>query len=148
MGGDLTSDSGDSIGFGYGGWAFVLEIPKKDGWQPQGTEPPADLDPSQPWEEDYGTSDGRRVSAADARALADALDAVVADPKFHVTVIGRDANERLRIGKEMGPELAAAYVGVTELRGVPALPARLCRLLPQRFVRHRVTWRRRTGCGR
>jgi hypothetical protein len=115
MGVDLvSSESGEETGFGYGGWAYVLEIAEKYGWQPQGTERPPDLDASEPWEGEYGSSDGQRVTAEDARALADALDAAVADPQLHVTVLKMDAKDRRRIRKQMGPELAASYVGVKD----------------------------------
>src|SRR5262245_20557276 len=114
MGVDLNSDSGDSTGFGYGGWAYVLEIGEKYGWKPRGTKRPTDLDRSEPWDGGYGSSDGQRVLAADARALAKALEVAVADPELHVSVMRMDAKDRRRVRKKMGPELAAAYVGVSD----------------------------------
>jgi len=113
MGVDLTSDSGDDFDFGYVGWSFVLELARRYGWKPQGTEPPEDLDASE-WEGEYESSDGQRVTAEDARALAGALSAAIDDPKLHETVLSLDERDRKRVQKQVGPELAASYVGVKD----------------------------------
>lgn len=114
MGVDLISDTGESTGFGYGGWAYVLEIAEKFGWEPMGTLRPSELDSSESWEGEYGSSDGQRVTAEDAMALAKALEAAVASPELHIMVIEMDGEDRSRIRDKMGPELAASYVGVAD----------------------------------
>jgi hypothetical protein len=114
MGVDLCSESGKSTRFGYGGWAMVLNLAQRYGWKPLGTEPPEGMDNPAEWEGGYDSSDGQRVSAADARALAEALAAAVADPDLHVTVMGMDARRRQEVLEQVGPELAASYVGVQD----------------------------------
>jgi hypothetical protein len=114
MGVDLCSESGDDTSFGYMGWSMVLELARQYGWQPRGTEPPEGLDNPGEWNGEYESSDGQRVSAVDAAALADALAAAVADPALHVRVMQMDSEERQRIRQQMGPELAASFVGVRD----------------------------------
>jgi hypothetical protein len=114
MGVDLYSDSGDSTGFGYVGWSMVLELARQYGWQPEGTEPPEGMDNPHEWAGGYGSSDGQRVTAADATALAEALAAAVADPNVHVTVVRMDSERRREVQARVGPELAASYVGVRD----------------------------------
>jgi hypothetical protein len=114
MGVDLYSESGANTGFGYVGWSFVLELAQRYGWQPQGTEPPDGMENPEEWGGEYGSSDGQRVTAADAKAIADALDAAVADSKLHATVMQLDANRRKRVLARVGPELAASFVGVRD----------------------------------
>jgi hypothetical protein len=114
MGVDLYSDSGDDTGFGYMGWSMVLQLAQQYGWQPQGTEPPEGMDNPQEWAGGYGSSDGQRVTAADAKALAEALAAAVADPNLHVAVMRMDSEQRRDVQARVGPELAASFVGVRD----------------------------------
>jgi hypothetical protein len=93
---------------------MVLELARQYGWQPQGTEPPEGVESPDEWEGEYGSSDGQRVTAADAAALADALTAAVADPNLHVRVIQMDSEQRSEVRRQVGPELAASFVGVRD----------------------------------
>jgi hypothetical protein len=112
MGVDLYSESGESSGFGYIGWSMVLVLAERYGWQPQGTESPEGMDNHEEWDGGYGSSDGQRVTAPDAAALAVALEAAVADPNLHVTVMQMDAEQRQEVLERVGPELAASFLGV------------------------------------
>jgi hypothetical protein len=116
MGVDLCSESGEDTGFGYVGWSMVLELARRYGWKPQGTEPPEGMDDPSTWEGEYESSDGQRVTAADAEALADALTLAVNGPKLHETVLRMDERDREQVRKQLGPELAASYVGVKDFQ--------------------------------
>jgi hypothetical protein len=114
MGVDLCSESGDYSAFGYIGWSMVLELARQYGWQPQGTEPPEGLANPDDWNGEYESSDGQRVAASDAVALADALVAAVDDPQLHVRVLQMDSEQRQQVQEQVGPELAASFVGVRD----------------------------------
>ncbi len=60
-------------------WANTLELAFYFGWQPQGTEPPAEWEESRdgPWDGDYMTNDRQYVTIEDANALAVALEAAL-----------------------------------------------------------------------
>ena len=113
MGVDLNSESGDSTSFGYGGWSMLLDLAQHYGWKPLGTEPPEDL-AAEDWDRDYDSSDGQLVTAADAASLAAALERAAADPQLHTVVMGMDETNRETIVEQVGPELAASYVGVDD----------------------------------
>jgi len=72
------------------------------------------MDNPHEWEGGYGSSDGQRVTAPDATALADALAAAVADPNLHVTIMQMDAEHRQAMLDGVDPQLAAAFVGVED----------------------------------
>jgi|SRR5262245_23410790 len=93
---------------------MVLGLARRYGWQPQGTEPPAGMDDPDAWEGGYESSDGQRVPPADAKALADAMTRATDDPKLHETVLRMDERDRKRVRQQLGPELAASYVGVKD----------------------------------
>jgi hypothetical protein len=76
---DLLSETGAELNVGGSGWDFVLNVAQEYGWAPLGTEPPADCPPAD-WSGGYDTSDGQRVVARDAAALAAALRRAAADP--------------------------------------------------------------------
>lgn len=114
MGVDLCRESGESTGFGYGGWAMVLEIAQQYGWKPLGTEAPTGMDDPAGWSGEYCSSDGQRVTDADVAALAGAISAAVADPNLHVIVLQMDTERRQEVLTQVGPELAASYVGVQD----------------------------------
>jgi hypothetical protein len=62
------------------GWDFILNVAEAYGWKKAGTEPPKGLNHAQ-WSGAYDTSDGQRVTASDAVALAAALRLASADPR-------------------------------------------------------------------
>lgn len=55
------------------GWAEVLSLAERYGWVPSGTACPTGMKTKE-WEGGYATNDGQRVTSADAKALADALE--------------------------------------------------------------------------
>lgn len=89
---DFENRAGETFGFSQFFWPVLVELAKRYGWQPQGTAPPEDEQPSE-WRGSYIGNCGQIVKASDANALADALEAVLADPNFTTVV------------EEMEPEL-------------------------------------------
>jgi hypothetical protein len=81
MGFDLTNDRGTYLRFSPSGWALALTIGERYGWQREGTtmsNPEAAAD----WSGEYATNEGQRVSATDARSLADACARALDDPDY------------------------------------------------------------------
>ena len=66
-------------------WNRALQLAKDYGWKPAGTTPPGDWDPdaSGTWDGSYSSNDLQEVSAADGRALADALEEALDDIPNH-----------------------------------------------------------------
>jgi hypothetical protein len=60
------------------GWPEVLAIAEGYGWKPVGTKPPKGMKRGT-WDGGYHTMDGQLVTAADAQALATAIDDAVKD---------------------------------------------------------------------
>ena len=63
-------------------WGDALELALLAGWEPAGTELPA----NPRWSGIYNSNDYQTVTAADARALADALDRIMPDIPHHDVV--------------------------------------------------------------
>jgi len=92
MGVEMTSDSGSFFYLNHVSWAWVLETGVKYGWKPAGTEDPAPINDEyaslktsvssfkEEWCGSYVSNNGQEVTAADARALADALTLAILDP--------------------------------------------------------------------
>jgi hypothetical protein len=82
MGVDLCGVGGYSV-WNWWGWRSVLELGRLYGWKPAGTKPPTQDEggpwDGRPWGGGYLSNDGQRVTATDARALADALDLALPD---------------------------------------------------------------------
>ncbi|NIR27791.1 MAG: hypothetical protein GWN84_00315 [Gammaproteobacteria bacterium] len=55
-------------------WEHLLRLARLNGWRPAGTKEPEGWPNRHPWDRfNYSSSDGQTVTAADARAIADAL---------------------------------------------------------------------------
>jgi len=81
---DFENRAGETFGFNQFFGPVLLELAKRYGWEPQGTEPPeywADEEPHE-WRGQYIGNQGQIVTALDANALADAMEAVPADPNI------------------------------------------------------------------
>ena len=81
MGYDLTNSAGGYHQWKVLGWWHLLNLARSYGWNPAGTEPPAEATPLSPWDGNYFRNDGQFVTATDAAALADALERMLSDPK-------------------------------------------------------------------
>jgi hypothetical protein len=79
VGFDLTSESGETYQMRSGGWSLILSIADAYQWAKQGSLPPEGVVPSD-WDGTYASNDGQRVTPEDARAFADALERMLADP--------------------------------------------------------------------
>jgi hypothetical protein len=118
MGMDLTSESGDYTRFGGFGWAIILELAERYGWQPKGTLPPEEMEededePQEPWDPaNYGSNDGQRVTAEDAAGIATALETALADPAAPELLAEMGAVQRQQIEQIVPPELAASFAGL------------------------------------
>lgn len=118
MGMDLTSESGDYLRFGGFGWAIILELAERFGWEPRGTLPPegleeADDEPMEPWDGDnYGSNDGQIVTAEDAAAIADALQAALSDPEASAVLAEMGAVQRQQVEQMVPPEVAASFAAL------------------------------------
>jgi hypothetical protein len=82
MGMELVNRHNDYIAFRHMVWARILYLAEDYGWKPAGTLSPYDHDDpnseyyvAEPWHGGYATNEGQLVSADDARAFADALEA-------------------------------------------------------------------------
>lgn len=89
---DFYNRAGETFGFSQFFWPVLVELAKRYGWKPQGTAPPEDEEPST-WRGSYTGNCGQIVTATDANALADAIEALLTDPNFATVV------------KELAPEL-------------------------------------------
>jgi hypothetical protein len=78
VGFDLTSESGESYQMRSGGWSLVLSVADAYAWAKQGSLPPEGVAATD-WDGSYASNDGQRVTAEDARALADAIERMLAD---------------------------------------------------------------------
>lgn len=107
----LTNRSGGTFHFGTTPWCFLLNLAELYGWQPAGTESPRDWDENEDgeWQGDYDTNDGQTVTPADARSLADAVAAALADPKLEDKAAELEAQFRQGVEARCGPELASVY---------------------------------------
>lgn len=116
MGFELQSDSAAArdFSFGYNGWAMLLELATRYGWEPRGTEPPGGIGDPNDWNGEYCSSDGQRVSTYDAQAMAAAIEKAVADPNVPAMLNQMVAEQRQGIAERSGPELAASFAGVKD----------------------------------
>lgn len=103
MGFDLKNRRGMDLRFSVWEWRAVLELARDFGWNPEGTLPPVDYDPtlcgasnvtdvvtgqridfdvadapSGEWSGTYTTNDAQIVSDSDSAAMADALESALA----------------------------------------------------------------------
>lgn len=81
---DLENRAGETFGFSQFFWPVLVELAKQYGWQPEGTQAPeywAQEEPDE-WRGQYIGNLGQTVTASDANALADAIEAVLTDPNF------------------------------------------------------------------
>ncbi len=96
MGMALGRAGGDYFGVSYSLWAAMLELARRWGWRPAGTDPPGGCDPAG-WGGSYYSSDGQRCRAEDARALADALERFLSgEPESAAAPPPDEERERLR----------------------------------------------------
>jgi hypothetical protein len=58
-------------------WKAALRGAREYGWRPRGTGKPEEWPESQPWPGTYDSCDQQIVTAADAAALADALERAI-----------------------------------------------------------------------
>jgi len=78
---DLQSERGERFRFSSAGWGYYLNLAGEYGWQAAGTLPPDGMSDSDSWPKTYDSNDGQWVSAADASALARALQSALDDPR-------------------------------------------------------------------
>jgi hypothetical protein len=108
---DVWGACGD-FGFSERCWRLVLALGRHYGWRPEGTLPP-DPDWFEDWCGDDASWDGRyyppegqRMTARDARALADALDRAVMDLPDHdaLSLTSSDYAQRMGLlNAHLGP---------------------------------------------
>ena len=84
----LLNETGEGFHFDNESWRQVLHLARLFGWQPAGTLGPRDYcndDPTRDpgWAGSYDTSDCQLVTAADGRALADAVERSLPDIPDH-----------------------------------------------------------------
>ena len=77
---DLKSASGAELNLGGGAWDLLLRLGEAYGWVPAGTQAPRRRRSKKPWPGNYDSSDGQRVAAEDAAALAAAFERAAKDP--------------------------------------------------------------------
>ena len=85
MGIDLTNERGRYFGCSGTRWQVYRGVAERFGWQPAGTQPPEDA-AGEEWSGSYERTQGERVTAADALALAAAIDRALAAPDFKQTL--------------------------------------------------------------
>jgi len=78
-----TTRPWDGPAWNWRGWTGLLELGRRYGWIPAGTEPPL-CDEGGPWDGGpwngtYFSNSGQRVTTEDAHALADALEQALPD---------------------------------------------------------------------
>jgi hypothetical protein len=80
MGFDLINEQEEYFRFNLVAWFNMLELARLGGWEPLGTEASGYRDdPEREWDGGYGSNDGAVVTAQDAAALADGLEAMLDD---------------------------------------------------------------------
>ncbi len=84
MGYDFTNDAADYARLSSSGWDLARAVARHYGWKPEGVPKPAhcNVPEYEDWGDGYWPNVGQRVSQADAFALANAIDAAVADLQF------------------------------------------------------------------
>lgn len=107
---ELSNEYG-YLSFSNTGWTFILSLACEYGWEPQGTELGVAGEVPSDWDGRYGSSDGQTVTAADARGIANALDAAVADANLASAASRLEAECRQNLVEQYGPEFAAHYNG-------------------------------------
>jgi hypothetical protein len=80
MGFDLRSESGAETRYSGAAWAMLLTLGRAYGWKPAGTSAPSGMAAAEWTPSAYDTNDGQTVTRQDAANLAEALEAVLADP--------------------------------------------------------------------
>jgi hypothetical protein len=102
MGMDLVNERGSGLHFSPSGWALALNLAEAYGWVPAGTTMPyATEEEAADWRGNYDTNDEQRVSAADAAALAAALETAVTADDYAIQLCTLD--ERLFHSREEPP---------------------------------------------
>jgi hypothetical protein len=90
MGMDLKGVGGE-FWFNVIGWGQVLRLAQLYGWEPLGTvidEDDLDDFPNREWNGSYQINDRQRVTANDARNMADALESALSDLSEHNALEG------------------------------------------------------------
>lgn len=108
-------------------WTVILHLAEQAGWQPEGTLPPPGAEPGQ-WSGDYDTNEGQAISAADAAALASALERASLDPNRRST-IKMVADRISRMVREANQSDYQIEINASYWQAIDAL-VRLCRRGP------------------
>lgn len=145
MGYDLTNAKNDEFHFNIHSWSPIFQMGMAAGWQPAGTLAPApfvDEDTGETlgvWDDDewdgtYFSNDRQRVTDADARAWADALERALDDiPDLHtmpmiVSYVPDELYTEAHLQHEINMRTKAR-----EMRGLP-LDEPITALLSKDFV--------------
>jgi hypothetical protein len=76
--------TGNCCSFNVTAWSELLDLAKHCGWKPAGTTKPKRWKTDETWNGYYGVNDGATVTAEDAAAIADALEAALVNiPASH-----------------------------------------------------------------
>lgn len=93
---DLTWQDGTFRSLAYTLWVSLLHLASLNGWEPAGTEAPCEWEAK--WGGDYMGNAGQRVTLADARSLADALESALPDVPTHDAMVDKVVEFKLPDG--------------------------------------------------
>ena len=137
MGISIGNRHGDRVAFSHIRWATLLIHAGDYGWCPAGTEPPmrwsdetGALRPweavaPEPWGGGYSSNDGQGATAADAQALADALERFLADDLTDRDEVGSAGQAEMRPSEAFTPHNWSGSDRATDDPGVAAAAAYL-----------------------
>lgn len=108
-----ASRRGEDFWLTLSAWASVLDMAGLNGWYPEGTRVPADMQ-EQPWPEDYLSAQGQWVSEEDAGAMASALGEVldeVPDEDDYTPFDPEDEEQRILLVAEVDHDFHELFSG-------------------------------------
>ncbi|HEY2589526.1 MAG TPA: hypothetical protein VGI81_27515 [Tepidisphaeraceae bacterium] len=97
---DVTFENGKATFFSNVGWANLLAFAEEYGWTAARTGAPEEWDAREPWPGHYDPAEGQKITADDARRIAEALRKGLNDPDRQVA-----AN---RVAAKLSGELQSA----------------------------------------
>ena len=118
---DLRNSAGEEWSISTIGWAFYLNLAMAYGWEPAGTQAPAEWSEEEDqWTGAYDWNAGQRVSAEDGRGFAAALLDYLDDDRRR----DRASHLARELGSAIGCEITVEEDDEQLVRGLVALVTR------------------------
>jgi len=122
---DLSNGTSE-FGWAQWHWPKLLRLAQAHGWRPRGTTLPGDSGGT--WDRNYTSNDGQIVSAEDAAALADALEAALPHiPDHDALAEYREPDGMLEIAPRHPPAPDSAWFSTPSGKANVAAFIRFCR---------------------